>query len=203
MKTRLSFISLLLACSFVQAQSSIMQESYQLEKENKPLEALAKIEQLLAQQPTHELALLRSAWLLHQQGQHAESEKRYAKAIELNPRSIDARLGLMLPQLAQKHYAKVVSTSRRVLADNPAEYTANLRLLISEEALARWPDVSRHASEFAAYYPTDATPLLYWARSEVAQRNTNKARELYSKVLERQPANEEASKYLELTSSAK
>ena len=34
------------------------------------------------------------------QGKYAEAEKRYLRAAEVNPRSIEAKLGLMLPQMA-------------------------------------------------------------------------------------------------------
>jgi tetratricopeptide (TPR) repeat protein len=180
----------------ISAQQDPWSESYRLEYLGKHAEALALIEPLANRQPVNEFAIMRSAWLLHLQGRYAEAEKRYLRAVEVNPRSLEAKLGVMLPQMGLYRWNDAILTGKKVLAESPWNYTAHVRILISEEALSRWEDLSKHAAEVSARYPTDATLLVYWARAEAALKRTRKARELYSHVLERVPGHIEAGNYL-------
>lgn len=189
-------IAALLATSMVGAQPDPWSESYRLEYLGKHADALALIEPIANRQPVNEFAILRSAWLLHLQGKYAEAEKRYQRAAEVNPRSIEAKLGLMLPQMALYRWNDAIQSGRKVLADSPWNYTAHVRIMISEEALSRWEDMAKHAAEVSARYPADATVLVYWARAEAALKRTRKARELYAQVLERVPGHIEASTYI-------
>lgn len=178
------------------AQQDPWAESYRLEYIGKYAEAQALIEPLAARQPINEFAIMRSAWLLHLQGKYAEAEKRYLRAVEVNPRSLEAKLGLMLPQMALYRWNDVIQSGRKVLSESQWNYTAHVRIMIGEEALSRWEDLSKHAAEVSARYPTDATILVYWARAEAALKRTRKARELYAQVLERVPGHIEASTYI-------
>lgn len=187
---------LALATPMAGAQQDPWTESYRYEYIGKYAEALALIEPFATRQPINEFAIMRSAWLLHLQGKYAEAEKRYQRAAEVNPRSIEARLGIMLPQMALYRWNDAIQTGRKVLADSPWNYTAHLRIMICEEALSRWEDLSKHAAEVSARFPTDATLLVYWARAEAALKRTRKAKELYAQVLERVPGHIEAGNYI-------
>lgn len=189
-------IAAMLVATMVGAQPDPWSESYRLEYLGKHADALALIEPISNRQPVNEFAILRSAWLLHLQGKYAEAEKRYQRAAEVNPRSIEAKLGLMLPQMALYRWNDAIQSGRKVLADSPWNYTAHVRIMISEEALSRWEDLAKHAAEVSARYPADATVLVYWARAEAALKRTRKARELYAQVLERVPGHIEASTYI-------
>jgi tetratricopeptide (TPR) repeat protein len=189
----------LLAAPMAAAQQDPWTESYRFEYIGKYAEALAFIEPFTARQPINEFAIMRSAWLLHLQGKYAEAEKRYQRAVEVNPRSLEAKLGLMLPQMALYRWNDAIQSGRKVLADSPWNYTALVRIMICEEALSRWEDLAKHAAEASARFPTDATLLVYWARAEAALKRTRKAKELYAQVLERVPGHIEASNYLKNT----
>ena len=178
------------------AQPDPWSESYRLEGLGRYAEAQAQIAPLATRQPVHEFALIRNAWLAYLQGRYPESETLYQRALAANPRSLEASLGLMLPQMAQYRWADVIKAGRRVLADSPWDYTAHVRIMISEEAMSRWDELAKHAAEVSSRYPTDATLLVYWARAESALKNLRKARELYAQVLERVPGHAEATKYL-------
>lgn len=189
-------LALLLSAAGAGAQPDPWSESYRLEYLGKYADALALIEPIANRQPVNEFAIMRSAWLLHLQGRYAEAEKRYQRAAEVNPRSIEARLGVMLPQMALYRWNDAIQSGRKVLAESQWNYTAHVRIMIGEEALSRWEDLSKHAAEVSARYPTDATLLVYWARAEAALKRTRKARELYAQVLERVPGHIEASTYI-------
>ena len=179
-----------------QAQTDAWAASYRLESTGQYAEAQAQIAALAAKQPANEFAVIRSAWLAYLQGKYGEAETSYLKARQLNPRSVEALLGLMLPQMAQYRWLDAIETGRKVLAENAWDYTAHVRIMACEEALSRWDALAKHAAELSTRFPADATALVYWARAESALRNTSKARQLYTQVLERFPSHAEAARYL-------
>jgi len=189
-------LAVMLIAAAAGAQPDPWSESYRLEYIGKYADAQGLIEPFATRQPVNEFAIMRTAWLLHLQGKYAEAEKRYQRAVEVNPRSIEAKLGIMLPQMALYRWNDALQTGRKVLADSPWNYTAHVRIMISEEALSRWEELSKHAAEVSARYPADATLLVYWARAEAALKRTRKAKELYAQVLERVPGHIEASTYI-------
>jgi tetratricopeptide (TPR) repeat protein len=189
-------VTAMLPLSAAFAQLDAWSESYQLESAGKYAEAQAQIEPLAARQPANEFAVMRTAWLLYRQGKHADAEKRYMKAAEANPRSLEATLGVMLPQMALLRWGDAIKTGRKVLADSPWDYNAHIRIMACEEAMSRWDDLAKHAAEVSARYPTDVTLLVYWARAEAALHNTRKAKDLYMQVLERLTFHIEAMKFI-------
>lgn len=192
----LAGLALGLALPVALAQENRWSESYRLEALGKYAEAQAAIESLASQAPANEFALVRSAWLAYLQGKYAEAEKRYQSAQAANPRSLDARLGLMLPRMAQYRWLDAIAAGREILAESAWDYTAHTRIMACEEAMSRWDDLAKHAAEVAGRYPSDATVLVYWARAEAARRNTARAKALYLQVLERVPGHIEAGKFL-------
>ena len=192
----LAGIVILLFAAGASAQKISWADSYRLEAAAKFAEAQAAIEPLATKEPVNEFALMRSAWLLYLQGNYPESEKRYLKAAEFNPRSLDANLGVMLPQMAQYRWLDAMKAGGKVIRESAWQYTAHVRLMVCEEGMSRWADLAKHAAEVSARYPSDATVLVYWARAEAALHNTQKAKALYNQVLERFPIHAEASTFI-------
>jgi len=178
------------------ANSNLWRNSYSLEASGRYGEAAQAIEPLLREAPTHELALMRRAWLNYLQGRHTEALRDYNQALFANSSSIEARLGLTLPLLAQKRWSEAASEARKVIAVSAWNYTAHLRLLVAEEGEQRWDAMAQHAAQLVARYPSDATVHVYLARAEAWRGNVTAARTAYAKVLERAPTNTEASQYL-------
>ncbi|MCU0973960.1 MAG: hypothetical protein MUF80_08415 [Burkholderiales bacterium] len=140
----------LLSAAPALAQKDPWAESYRLEALGKYADAQAALEPLWARQPNHEFMVIRSAWLSYLQGRHAEAEKGYLRAYELNPRSLEALLGVMLPQMAQYRWVEAITAGRKVLDESRWNYTAHVRIMICEEAMSRWSDLARHAAEVSA-----------------------------------------------------
>lgn len=187
----------LVMASAAQAQQDPWSESYRLEKAGRHADAQALVEPLATRQSPHEFALLRSGWLLYLQGRYREAEERYLRAAEVNPRSVEAWRGAMLPQMALFKWSDALKSGQRVTAANSWDYIANIRIMICEEAMSRWGDLARHAAAMSARYPSDATVLVYGARAAVAMRDRRKAREMYAQVIERIPGHVEATKFIE------
>lgn len=197
--SRAATLVLVLFAVAAQGQQDPWAESFRLEAIGKYADAQALIEPLAARQPPHEFAMMRVGWLLYLQGRHADSAKQYRRAADANPQSIEARLGAMLPLMAQSQWQEATRAGREVLAISPWDFTAHLRLMICEESTSRWNDLAKHAAEVSARYPVDVNALVFWARAESALNNRQKAQLLYRQVLERIPGHAEALRYLSLS----
>lgn len=171
-------------------------ESYRLEALTQYEAAARSIEGLIKNNPRNEFAILRHGWLNYLRGAHNDAIRDYQKALDLNPNSLEARLGLMLPLVAQQRWREVASHANKVLAVAPWNYYAHVRLMISEEGERKWDTLAKHAQKVSRRYPSDATVLVYLARANNWLKNDSEARRAYEKVLERVPGHIEATQYL-------
>lgn len=171
-------------------------ESYELEATGNYGEASRVLEPLIANDGRHEFAILRTAWLAYLAGDYNASIRGYRSALEINPESLETRLGLTLPLLAQGRWREAEAVAREVLAEAPWNYYAHVRLMVAEEGQRQWQALARHAREVAARYPSDATLLVYLGRAEASQGNTDAALSAYEAVLERAPGHEEATAFI-------
>jgi tetratricopeptide (TPR) repeat protein len=172
--------------------------SYKLESEKRYDAAAQEIASLA--DSGNEFARLRLGWLAYLGGRYNESIAHYSRVLQANPNSVDGRLGLTLPLLAQQRWQDAAAQARQVLQLSPWDYTAHVRLMVAEEGLKQWAILENHARDVARVYAADATSLVYLARARAWQRNVAGAREAYGKVLERYPTHEEARTFLKANS---
>jgi len=143
-----------------------------------------------------EFALLRYGWLCYLQGNYNDAIRTYTRAMERNHASIDAKLGIALPLMAQKRWREASRYLNQVLGQSPYDYTAHVRLMVCEEGLRHWEALQYHADNLTANYPTDATILTYLARAYAWQGKKAKAKAAYQQVLIRNTLNVEASRFV-------
>jgi tetratricopeptide (TPR) repeat protein len=172
-------------------------QSQQFEAKGEYAAAAGLIEPFLSSGKDKEFAFLRVGWLNYLQGRYDSSIKSYNSALQLNPQSIDARLGISLPLLAQQRWQDTARHLQKILAVSPWDYTAHVRLLIVEEGLQKWDVLARHAETLNQHYPSDATVLVYLARAHAWLGQKDKAAQAYQQVLVRIPNHVEASRYLQ------
>lgn len=175
---------------------SVWQESYMLESAGKYAQASAFMDSVLRESPTHEFALMRHAWLNYLQGKYNDALRDYNHILFVNPQSLEARLGLTLPLMAQQRWREAAIEAHKVIAVSEWDYTAHMRMLVCEEAERKWDELAHHATELALRYPSDASVLVYLARAEAWRGNIRNAKAAYIKVLTRVPAHVEALAYL-------
>lgn len=192
----LAGVTCLLSPIYVWAATNPWAESYRLEALTQFEGAAKSLEQIIRENPRHEFAVLRHGWLNYLRGAHNEAIRDYQKALDINPTSLDARLGLMLPLIAQQRWREVTSHAHKVLEVSPWNYYAHVRLMISEEGEKKWDTLAKHAEQVTKHYPSDATVLVYLARANAWMKKDKEARRAYEQVLERVPGHLEATQYL-------
>ncbi len=201
-KTLLSktLLSCVVFCFVTNAQSAgvdVWAESYRLESLTRYEQAAEVLLPILNKEPKNEFVYLRLAWLNYLRGSHNDAIDQYNKALSLNSKSLDARLGLTLPLLAQQRWKEAAKFAQETLDIAPWNYYAHVRLMIAEEGMRQWQILAKHANEVYLHYPSDATILVYLARANRWLNNTGDAKNAYRKVLERVPGHIEALQFLE------
>jgi len=197
LKLMLVLVLLMAVPSFTQAASkNIWSDSYALEANGKYEGAAALMVPLLNKGTDNELALLRYGWLNYLQGNFNDAIKAYKQALERNPRSFDARLGIALPLMAQQRWKEASRYLNQVLAQSPFNYLAHIRLMACEEGLRKWETLAKHSMTVSAYYPSDASTLVYLARAYAWQGKPVLAKRTYQKVLARIPGSVEAQRFI-------
>lgn len=201
MKPKTLFAPLVAVLAFsaasVVAQEAAWQSSYQLEAAGKYTEAMAAIEPVSVNGPDAELKLMRRAWLFYLPGKFDESIREYRLAIERNSRSVDARLGVILPLLAAKRWREAEQGARAVLDMAPNNYTGLVRLAVAQEGLQDWAGMAKTAATLVSGYPMDATAHVYLARANAWLGKRPEAVVAYTAVLARYPGHLEAKAYID------
>jgi tetratricopeptide (TPR) repeat protein len=188
----LSLGLLLLGLQAQAAGETPWQRSYKFETEGRYDHALAEITPLQSQAGSSELAWLRSGWLHYLQGNHNDAIRAYNQAMRLNTDSVDARLGLTLPLMAQQRWNDAAYYARHVIASDPGNYAAQLRLLVCLEALGQWDELKTSAQTASQHFPAEYLPWLYRARAHKQLRETSDMRQAYAQLLMRKPDDAEA-----------
>lgn len=171
------------------ADTSAWQESYRLENLYQYDAALNSLKKTSS---NNEFVLLRRGWLNYLKGSHSESINNYKKSLSKNGKSLDARLGIILPLLAQQRWREAAVNANKVLKIAPWNYYAHLRLMITEQKLAQWSQLQKHALTAHHHFPSDPSFIVYLARANLKLGNTSDARAWYKKLLELTPENFEA-----------
>lgn len=172
-------------------------QSYLLESKQRYAEALEIIRPFTNNQQMAELARLREGWLLYLEGQYSEAIVSYSHALKLNPKSLDARLGLTLPLMAQNRWQEALQQSQLATHEASGNFTAQMRLLSCEYALKKWDLLTHHAEALTQQFSSESLPWLYLAYAQYYRGDLSAAHQSYQQVLVRDPNNVQAKKGLQ------
>ena len=131
------------------------QASVDLETQGKYKDALSALEGITSSRSNQYMFHLRRGWLLYLTGDFDGAIGEYVRATKQEPLSIEARLGLMLPQLAARKWLDAVSTGRGILKLDSGNYLANSRVAYAYYNLGRWKDAERYYKAVLQAYPGD------------------------------------------------
>lgn len=90
--------------------------------------AIESLKSIYSANKDNYLINLRLGWLYYQKKDYSKSKEYYLQAVSINPKSIEAKLGLTLPLSANNEWEKIKELYLDVLKINAMDYTANLRL---------------------------------------------------------------------------
>jgi tetratricopeptide (TPR) repeat protein len=163
------------------------QRSYDEEAAGRLDGAVEALDALPPPQNESYTAAFRRGWLLYRLGRHLESIAAYMKATSLEPESIEARVGALLPELAARRWRDAEITAREILQRDPANYYANLRLAFAVYNLGRHAEAEKLYRHLLTMYPsdTDVRAGLGWSLFKLGKRD--EAKKYFSEVLDVSP----------------
>jgi len=181
--------------------AALFQQSYDRETAGKLSEALAALDGLPTARKDSYVAYARRGWLLYRLGRHGDAVDAYQRAITAAPKSIEARVGILLPLQSLRKWSEVEASAKGALALDPNNYLASLRLAWAQYNQGRYAESAVLYSKLKELYPSEAEPRSGLGWSLLKQgKNADAAREL-RELLATQPRNPLAQKGLELAAA--
>jgi tetratricopeptide (TPR) repeat protein len=98
---------------------------------------------------------LRCGWLHYLSGDHRASVAAYGRAVVAQPRAVEPRLGLMLPQMALHLWRDAEQTAGDTLALDPKNYLAGSRRAWALYNLGRYDEAEVAYRRVLELYPAD------------------------------------------------
>jgi len=164
-----------------------------LEDYRNAIEALIPVYQ---QYPSGYTLNLRLGWLYYLQHSYADSLRHYKKAIAVVPSSNEARLGYVLPLLAQKKWVEAEEVLFAILKVDAYAVTANLRLAYCLRMQKKYELAAQVSQKMLALAPTSVLFLTELAAVKVVTGQTEQAVKIYQDILILDPENSSARTYL-------
>ena len=174
------------------------EDSYRYEKLQNYEMAIKALMPVYKEYPKGYTVNLRLGWLYYLWGKYRNSIEHYQIAMEVAPYSVEARLGYMLPLLAQGRYAEVEKVAYQILKTDYYNYYANLRLAYALRMQKKYDLASEVARKMLVLYPTDVQFLVELALDYIGMGQKDKGYSILWDVLILQPDNETAKKVLGL-----
>ncbi len=135
---------------------------------------------------------LRLGWLYYNMGDYRLSVSRYAKSIQLQPSSIEARFGYVLPAAKLKEWGKVSAQYDAILKLDPNNSKANYYRGLMFYNIGEYERAASYFDKIEAMYPFDYDIVILSAWNSYYLKRTEKARQLFRQALLIQPGSASA-----------
>ncbi len=145
-----------------------VQRSVEYERAGNQAKAVETLREQLAAHPQHYTINLRLGWLLYLSGKHSDAAGFYQVAVQAAPKSIEAKLGQLLPLLADGKYEAAEAVAAKIVKDDPGNYYANLRLAIARRMQRKSDEAEAVVQRMLAAYPADVLFLAEQAALQAA-----------------------------------
>lgn len=197
---KISVLILLLGFSMMLSAESSVKSAYyrsynyeKLEDYDNAIEALIPLYQ---QYPEGYTLNLRLGWLYYLRRSYANSLSHYKRAMLSVPSSNEARLGYVLPLLAQEKWAEAEEVLYAILKVDYYAHTANQRLAYCLRMQKKTELAEKIAQKMLALSPTSVIFLGELALAKLALKQTDAAAAIYHDILILDPENAAARTYL-------
>ncbi|MDP1822586.1 MAG: tetratricopeptide repeat protein [Archangium sp.] len=182
----LLFLLVLAVPSLAQTVPELYRQSYALEARGDPAGALKAMEAVVARTPDY-VATLRRAWLLYLVGRYTDATVAYGKAIALEPKAVEPKLGAMLPAMALRRWKEAERLGTEVLSASPGEFLAVSRLAFIHFEQARWDKAEAFYRQALALFPANVEMQTGLAWTWLRQGKADEARAGFQRVLQVAP----------------
>jgi len=189
-----SFFSVLLLGSalLVSAQQSAetaFSKSYAFEYDTQYGKAIAALQDLNLD---NYQVNLRLGWLYYLNKDYIHSEIHYKKAVKLEPGSVEARFGLVMPMSAMGNWNNVIAVYVEILKIDPYNSIANYRTASIYYSRKDYANASVYLAKVIKMYPFDYDGNLLYGKILMAKGMNADARKYFEKALQYNPQSEEA-----------
>ncbi len=193
---KITIFTLLLGTAWVNAQNQTFDafsKSYTLEAEGKYKESLASLENV----PDGYAVQLRRAWLNYSQKAYLQAKAQYLLAIAKEPKSIEARLGLINALSALEQYEDAAKVYREILAIDANHSTSNYWLAYHYFLKKEFDKAEPLLQRLIALYPFDFDGNVLLAQVYLNRGKINEAKRLYNLALMYNPSRSDLKEVLE------
>ncbi|WP_457623903.1 tetratricopeptide repeat protein [Persephonella sp.] len=171
--------------------------SYQYEKVGDYENAIKSLMVLYKKYPDGYTINLRLGWLYYLNKNYSNSIYHYEKAMKIVPSSIEAKLGLTLPLLAQGKYGDVEKICYQIISTDYFNYYGNLRLSIVLRLEKKLDTAVEVVNKMLSLYPTDVNFLTELGIIRYLQGEYGQAKYIFNDILILDPENVTAREYLQ------
>ena len=169
----------------------LWEQSFAAERATNYVAGLEATRQIIATSDCY-LANLRLGWLQYLRGAPGEGIAAYNRAVAMAPGAVTPLLGLVNCYMATGQTNEAWRTVRTVLAIDPMQYTANLRIAELSTASGDHAAASAYYRKLAALYPEDMVVADALAWSCLRQGLKDEAQTIFTNVLIAFPADASA-----------
>jgi tetratricopeptide (TPR) repeat protein len=183
--TLIMWMALLSVASAAAGESipQIYQQSYNEEAKGNYPEAILVLHRAERAGDSSYLFQLRMGWLNYLAGKYPESVNSYRKALIKGKDSIEAKLGLMLPLMAQSKWTDAEKVGKEIIAVDNFSYLANSRLAFIYYNLKLFKDAESYYRKVLNYYPGDMEMQTGLGWSLLQQGKKEAAQKVFAEVL--------------------
>jgi len=133
----------------------IWQRSYDLEVRGEYAASLAALNELPAEAKTGYLFLVRRAWLLYLTARYQEAVGAYRQAIEVAPKAVEPRAGILAPLIALHRFQDAEAEARAALRLDEDNHVVSRSFAWALYNLGRFEDAERVYRRVLALHPSD------------------------------------------------
>lgn len=163
--------------------------SYGYERTGDYENAIKALSLVFREYPNGYTVNLRLGWLHYLSGKQANALEHYETAIRVAPYSLEAKLGALLPLMAQGRYAESETRAYQILTADYYNYFGNLRLAYTLRMQGKLDQAHAVLVKMLAAYPTDTAFLAELGLVLVGQGDKDGAAAVFSDVLTLDPEN--------------
>lgn len=171
-------------------------KSYKYEKTDNYQDAIKSLLPVAREYPDTYTVNLRLGWLYYLNKKYANSLENYTRAIKAMPASLEAKLGYILPLLAQERYQKAEEEAFKIIKTDHYNYYGNLRFAYALRMQKKYDEAEKITLKMLALYPVDVLYLTEYALTMHGKDDTKTAVNTFYSILILDPENVTAKGFL-------